>query len=50
MEMGGCRYVKYSCASLHGEWGGVGGWSGGCQVERGGGRVGVSEGRRGGEA
>lgn len=34
------RYVKYSCAPLHGEWGSKGG---GCQVEEG-----VSEWRRGG--
>lgn len=33
------RYVKYSCAPLHGEWGSVGG----CQVEEG-----VREWRRGG--
>lgn len=33
------RYVKYSCAPLHGEWGSMGG----CQVEEG-----VSEWRRGG--
>lgn len=25
-----CRYVKYSCASLHGEWGGWGVSGGGC--------------------
>lgn len=37
-----CRYVKYSCAPLHGEWGECGG-GGGCQVEEG-----VSEWRRGG--